>query len=389
MAKKTILKLTAALLLLCIITMPIIANNGLTDATVKSYEDRLSELAAQKQNALDELYTIRNNESDAFAEIYKYDEIIKYNTEMKKLAEGQLDSITIQIETIKSEISKLENDITTQEAAFLERMRAAYMGEEVDYIKLLIGAESLSDVLTKLDYINAVMRYDKEIINTLRDNRTSLEENKQKLEEAEEKQLLRIRELEATIKDNQALSDAKYAYIKKLEQDESKWNEVYAYVAAEEKKIDAELAAYLAELQKKNQMQYVGGQLGWPLEMGVYYYVSSEFGPRTLRGQYDYHYGIDLACANGTNIYAANAGTVLKVDIHWSYGVSVLIDHGGGISTLYAHMSERLVNPGDKVAAGQLIGYVGLTGNTTGYHLHFEVRKDGQVTQPRDYIVLP
>ena len=112
MAKKTILKLTAALLLLCIITMPIIANNGLTDATVKSYEDRLSELAAQKQNALDELYTIRNNESDAFAEIYKYDEIIKYNTEMKKLAEGQLDSITIQIETIKSEISKLENDIT-------------------------------------------------------------------------------------------------------------------------------------------------------------------------------------------------------------------------------------------------------------------------------------
>jgi murein DD-endopeptidase MepM/ murein hydrolase activator NlpD len=67
----------------------------------------------------------------------------------------------------------------------------------------------------------------------------------------------------------------------------------------------------------------------------------------------------------------------------------VLIDHGGGIATLYAHMSERLVNPGDKVAAGQLIGYVGLTGNTTGYHLHFEVRKDGQVTQPRDYIVLP
>jgi len=389
MAKKTILKLTAALLLLCIVTLPILAGSGLTDATVKSYEDRLSELAAQKQNALDELYSIRNNESDAFSEIYKYDEIIKYNTEMKKLAEGQLDTITIQIETIKNDIKNAEKDITVQEAAFLERMRAAYMGEEVDHIKLLFEAEKLSDVLTKLDYINAVLKYDKEIISDLQNNKASLEENKLKLEEAEEKQLLRIKELEATIKDNQALSEAKYSYIQKLKQDESKWNEVYAYISAEEKKIDAELAAYLAELQKKNQMQYVGGQLGWPLEMGVYYYVSSEFGPRTLYGQYDYHYGIDLACANGTNIYAANAGTVLKVDLHWSYGVSVLIDHGGGIATLYAHMSERLVNPGDKVAAGQLIGYVGLTGNTTGYHLHFEVRKDGQVVQPKDYIVLP
>lgn len=389
MAKKTLIKLTAALLLLCIITMPIIAGSGLTDATVKSYEDRLSELAAQKQNALDELYTIRNNESSALAEIYKYDEIIKYNTEMKKLAEGQLDTITIQIETIKNDIKNAEGDIATQEAAFLERMRAAYMGEDIDYIELLLGAESLSDVLTKIDYINAVMRYDREIIEGLRNNKASLEENKQKLEEAEEKQLLRIKELEATIKDNQALSDAKYSYINKLQQDESKWNEVYSYVSAEEKKIDAELAAYLLELQKKNQMQYVGGALGWPLEMGVYYYVSSEFGWRTLRGQADNHYGIDLACANGTNIYAANAGTVLKVDLHWSYGVSVLIDHGGGIATLYAHMSERLVNPGDKVAAGQLIGYVGLTGNTTGYHLHFEVRKDGNVTNPRDYLVFP
>jgi len=306
MAKKTILKLTAALLLLCIVTLPILAGSGLTDATVKSYEDRLSELAAQKQNALDELYSIRNNESDAFSEIYKYDEIIKYNTEMKKLAEGQLDTITIQIETIKNDIKNAEKDITVQEAAFLERMRAAYMGEEVDHIKLLFEAEKLSDVLTKLDYINAVLKYDKEIISDLQNNKASLEENKLKLEEAEEKQLLRIKELEATIKDNQALSEAKYSYIQKLKQDESKWNEVYAYISAEEKKIDAELAAYLAELQKKNQMQYVGGQLGWPLEMGVYYYVSSEFGPRTLYGQYDYHYGIDLACANGTNIYAAN-----------------------------------------------------------------------------------
>ncbi len=389
MVKKIISKLTAVLLLLCIISMPVISGSGLTDATVKSYEERLAELAAQKQQAVNELSEIQASETDAFSEIYKYDEIIKYNTEMKKLAEGQLDTITVQIEDIKSDIAETEALIEKQEAAFLDRMRYTYMEESTDYIELILGAGSLSDVLTKLDYINAILRYDNEIIASLNDNIVKLEESKLKLIDAQETQILRVGELEAVIKDTEALSAQKYAYIQQLRRDESKWNDVYAYTLAEEAKIDAELEAYLAELQRKNQSQYVGGALGWPLELGVYYYVSSEFGPRTLQGSYDNHYGIDLACANGTNIYAANSGKVLKVDLHWSYGVSVLIDHGGGIATLYAHMSERLVSPGDTVSAGQLIGYVGLTGNTTGYHLHFEVRENGQVVNPRNYLVFP
>ncbi len=389
MGRKIISKLTAVLLLLCIISMPVIAGSGLTDATVKSYEERLAEIAAQKQQALNELSAIQANETDAFSEIYKYDEIIKYNTEMKKLAEEQLDAITVQIEGIKDDIAETEALIEKQETAFLERMRYTYMEESTDYIELILGAGSLADVLTKFDYINAILRYDNEVIANLRDNMEKLEESKLKLIEAQETQILRVGELEAVIKDTEALSAQKYAYIQQLRNDESKWNDVYAYTTAEEAKIDAELEAYLAELQRKNQSQYVGGALGWPLELGAYYYVSSEFGPRTLQGSYDNHYGIDLACANGTNIYAANSGKVLKVDLHWSYGVSVLIDHGGGIATLYAHMSERLVNPGDTVTAGQLIGYVGLTGNTTGYHLHFEVRENGQVVNPRNYLVFP
>ena len=103
----------------------------------------------------------------------------------------------------------------------------------------------------------------------------------------------------------------------------------------------------------------------------------------------DFHLGIDLACANGTNVYAANGGTVVKSEMHYSYGNYVLIDHGGGISTLYAHMADRLVSAGDTVAAGQQIGHVGLTGSTNGYHLHFEVCENGSTTEPRNYIVLP
>ena len=114
--------------------------------------------------------------------------------------------------------------------------------------------------------------------------------------------------------------------------------------------------------------------------------MTSWFGWRNLYGVQDYHLGIDLACANGTDVLAFNSGTVLKSEYHWSYGNYVLIDHGGGIATLYAHMSDRWVAAGDTVVSGQQIGNVGLTGNTFGYHLHFEVRENGSVTDPAPYL---
>ena len=131
---------------------------------------------------------------------------------------------------------------------------------------------------------------------------------------------------------------------------------------------------------------YVGGSVSWVLEPGVAYTVSSEQGPRELYGEYDYHLGTDLACPAGTSIHAYNAGTVLISEYHYSYGNYVLIDHGGGLQTLYAHMSERAVSAGDWVESGQVIGYVGMTGSAYGYHLHFEVRENGEVRNPRNYL---
>ena len=134
---------------------------------------------------------------------------------------------------------------------------------------------------------------------------------------------------------------------------------------------------------------YAGGLMQWPLEAGVSYYVSSEYGWRTLYGVEDFHLAIDLACDNGTNVLAAAGGVVLRSEYHASYGNYVLIDHGNGLSTLYAHMSSNNVGVGETVSAGQLIGWVGLTGNTFGYHLHFETRENGSTVNPRNYIALP
>lgn len=131
---------------------------------------------------------------------------------------------------------------------------------------------------------------------------------------------------------------------------------------------------------------YVGGTASWVLESGVAYTVSSEQGWRDLYGTADFHLGTDFACPAGTEIHAYNAGTVLISEYHYSYGNYVLVDHGGGLQTLYAHMSERAVSAGDWVESGQLLGYVGMTGSAYGYHLHFEVRENGEVQNPRNYL---
>ena len=131
---------------------------------------------------------------------------------------------------------------------------------------------------------------------------------------------------------------------------------------------------------------YVGGTASWVLEPGVAYTVSSEQGWRDLYGTADFHLGTDFACPAGTEIHAYNAGTVLISEYHYSYGNYVLVDHGGGMQTLYAHMSERAVSAGDWVESGQLLGYVGMTGSAYGYHLHFEVRENGEVQNPRNYL---
>lgn len=444
--------------------MPTVADdNGLTDATVKSYEDQLTSIVTKQQQALNDLADIRSSKADAGEEIGKYDELLKYNNDMRNLASGELDSLAKQIASNTELISDTEEKLEKQEEAFLERMVAVYMEDDADVFELLFGAGDLTDFLTKIDRVNAIFEYDNNIITELEENRATLKKARTDLEQAEDRQKQRVSDYENAIKQTQQIYDAKLEYMDSLKNDESKLIENYTYLKGLENELNAELEEYLAEVareqerkrkeeeerrrleeearlaaeeaarqqqtQQEQQNQnsqssgwdgtgysidgddsytytdnysygtsyntdgsyytYSGGQLNWPLEPGTAYFISSEQGWRDLYGMSDYHLGLDIACDNGTPVHAAEGGTVLKSESHPSYGEYVLIDHGNGISTLYAHMSSRNVSAGDPVYSGQVIGWVGLTGNTYGYHLHFEVRESGTVVNPRNYVVLP
>ena len=394
--KKFKLKIMSAIIIgsaivgICYPTQITVAADGeLTDATVQSYEDQIADIQRKKDQVLDELASIQTDKSNTWSTITELDKVIEYNNQMKTLAEGQMDELDKSISQKNADIEDKENKIEKQENAFLQRMVDVYMDENSDYIEILLGSESLIDFLTKLDYVNAVFDYDADVITELKANKEALEADKVALDDQLEIQQLRVADYENAIQENQAAYEDKLNYMSNLEENEADWIETYNYNKELEEQLNSELENYLAELQKKSQSVYIGGDVGWPLDANASYYVSSEQGWRDLYGVQDYHLGIDLACANGTDVFAANGGTVLKSEMHWSYGNYVLIDHGGGISTLYAHMSDRLVSAGDTVSAGQIIGHVGLTGNTFGYHLHFEVRENGTVVNPRNYLVFP
>jgi len=385
--KKTGIFLLAAVMLLPILCFAVSA--APTDATVQSYEQQLADLAARSREVEGRLGMIQADLNNAYQTKAYYDELVNLYIQKRNLGQKQLEAIEQQIAAKEADIAKASADLEKQNAAFHDRMVTLYEEGEVSYLGMILGAKSLSDLLARIEMVLTIQAYDKQVMADLEKNRALLETGRQELERSLRMQKEVQASLEADIHSAQTYADASIALMERLEEDEAALRRQYDAFREAEEKLDAELAAYLASLQERENASYVGGELGWPLPLDAYYRVSSEYGWRVLDGRDDFHYGIDLAAYVNTHIYAANAGTVAISGWHDSYGNYVVVNHGGGLSTLYAHMNERKVSAGEKVSKGQLIGLVGTTGYSKGYHLHFEVRINGKHTEPRDYIVLP
>ena len=166
---------------------------------------------------------------------------------------------------------------------------------------------------------------------------------------------------------------------------------VFATTAAEEKPETTDKSEQLTADEEAGKGSDLLKDVCFPLPADVEYSVSAEYGVRSLYGMVDYHRGIDLACPQDTEVHAFSGGTAVISDYHSTYGNYVVIDHGSGLFTLYAHLSDRSVSEGDPVTTGQQIGHVGMTGSAYCCLLHFEVLEEGAPVDPRDYLefILP
>ena len=236
-------------------------------------------------------------------------------------------------------------------------------------------------MLDRFMMVEEIMAYDNAIMDELLATQAQIEQEKAELEEARQKQA----DAKARLKSQQAEVDA---LISQISSQEDELEAMEAKLQAAAKAMDNEIARKERELQAQLAAQGVTivSEKGfkWPSYATT---ITSLFGSRThpVTGRPNNHTGVDIAAAGGTDIWAAKSGVVLTSTYNSSYGNYVVISHANGESTLYAHMSKRLVSEGDKVTQGQTIGLVGTTGSSTGNHLHFEVRLNGQRQDPLNY----
>lgn len=310
-----------------------------------------------------------------------------------------LDQISQSIEQIQQkelEIANQEQVIAEKQAQiderwgdFKDRMQAMQVMHDSGAVAMITSAQSLYDLLTFSTTLQQVSEKDTEVLEEMNQQKAELEAEKQELEQA----MAELESAKAALEDKSdqlsANIQAQDATISKLDADAKAQEQV---VAEKQKLADEAEAAYEQWVQQNASSGSGVCAEGfiWPLPGAGR--VTTEFGAdQWVNGVFSSgHKGIDIAIAGGTPIYAAHNGTVAATTGHWSYGNVVMIDNGDGISTLYAHMqSAAIVSVGQTVTQGQVIGYVGSTGNSSGNHLHFEVRVNGVRQNPRNYISPP
>lgn len=322
-------------------------------------------------------------------------------------AQYNLDKIQAELKTLQEDVSRLEVELEQKTKEYdekydiaCERIVAQYKYGNITYLDVLLNSTSLTELLSNWYMINQVVEADEDFLTELEQEKERIESNKASLEEKKAKVEVQKEQAQRqkTILTNKRndknklisnLTDAE----KQLEQDK----EAVAQKLAEQQEEWRKLAQ-----ANGNGGTYTGGSLGFPLQS--YKRVSSYFGSRgsPLAGGSSYHKGIDLAANGGTPIYAAESGTVISVYtgcVHnygkkkscgcgSGFGNYIMVSHGGGLVTVYAHCATINVGLNQKVSKGATIGTVGSTGASTGYHLHFGVLLNGTYVDPAPYIGL-
>ncbi len=357
----------------------------ITQADIKKLEDKIAANDKKIKEANTKLDSLKGN-------IENYLEIVaqiehKINNIESNIADTKelIEKYELLIDQTQNEIYEREENIATKYADFLDIIRHSYEDGTKSYLEILFDSDGLVDFLSRVDHLGTIISYEQTVLDSLEIEIKDLNSLKDTLEDAKEQtrtlgdfQTKSEQELKASLKEAED-------QLKKLNSDKTALEKVKKQALALEKQLDKDLAELIKKYQEQ-QKEEANKKLLWPVDP-VNKRISSPYGKRIVFGERDVHTGIDIVGPGsgdiaGDNIYASADGTVLISKYNDSYGNYVVIDHGGKISTCYAHMSKRAVKAGDKVKRGQVIGYVGKTGSSTGYHLHFEVRVNGEKTDP-------
>ena len=392
MNKKTqriIVIIVAAALLLSVMlpVLSVFAQAGVTKSDIQNIKNELSDIQAQKKEAEDRLKSIRNDLSKAKEQVELIQNQVLLTEQEINASQAMLDQYDSQIAVKESEIAELERQEEEQYQEFYQQVRWMEETGGVNYLSILFEANSFADMLDQAMLIGAIMEYSNGIIEKLKATQRDLDMAREALQTDRDAQALVQQDLEAKRDELENKRGQAQQLLNQIAASESEYAKEAKELADSEAKINKELkdaerkyAAQLAalEAQQNANINMTSGDWYWPLPGR--YKISSLFGGRIdpINGRRDNHTGTDIPAPGGTPIYAAKDGVVTTVNANKnasSYGYYCIISHGSGYATLYAHQNQvPIVQEGQTVSKGQVIGYVGTTGRSTGNHLHFELR---------------
>ncbi len=378
MCKKTISIIMAFVLMVCVCAF---------SPTAASTKDQIAELERKQEAIKQQIASLQND--------------INKQEKLKKPLQDQIDNLQAQIDIYNNEITgyeneiselkekqgKIEADLEAKKDLFLQRVRALYISGSVNtQLSILLGADDFSNFLYQDQVLESITKHDNKIMEELQKDIDALEKVKKGIDE----KIAAVDKVKSVVVSKQSiLNDSVKQYnaiIGKLESQQSTLKGTLKEYQNQIDKLEQEINGTINSSSSSN-IKYDGSKFKWPCPN--YYYISSPFGPRWGRN----HNGIDIA---GSAIYgkpivaAADGQVTLSSYNSGGYGNYVMINHGKDSSgtnytTVYAHMSSRAVSAGKYVTKGQIIGYVGSTGYSTGPHLHFEIRVNGTPKNPMNW----
>ncbi len=384
--KRFLAMILAVILGFSVFILPVYADSS-DDA-----REKLQQIREQSREITEKLSLNRQEQNTITADIKEIDADITATQKEVDILANNIDELEDNIDLLQDEIDVLETKLVKQQAVLGDRLIYMFEAGDITYLEVLLGAQDFQDFLTRMDLVNSIVNQDKTLISSVQDDKKTLDvkvadlDNQRKsLEESRRSQ----KEKAAQLKNSKEEKDQ---YVKQLESDASTYEQELNELEATSR----ELASQISQAQqstdysapKPDGTAYVVGTgvYGWPCP--GHGDITSEYGMRLhpVLGYYKLHTGVDIGAPEGASIVAADSGTVISAGWQGGYGNCVIIDHGSGMSTLYAHQSEILVSEGQSVRQGETIGLVGSTGYSTGAHLHFEVRVNGDPVDPMGYL---
>ena len=353
-------------------------------ALADDLEDQLADLQRQAEEQQAKTNEASAKVEDVSERLRQIQEELRVATAEYKEVKGQLDSVEDKISDNTELLQKTEADLKVKNKKLQQRVRDIYINGQISYVDVLFGAKDFADLMTRMDVLKRIIKHDYDLIMKVKEEKVTVENTRAQLEKDKA-------EAEVLVADAQA----KKAKVEDKESEQQVLLDQAIYDRDTSERMYEEIMAAsqeVANMIRRSQMSSAGysgapagaGGMIWPISGPI----TSEFGWRThpIFGTARFHSGLDIGGDYGMPIYAAASGTVIYAGWISGYGNAVIIDHGGGVTTLYGHNDSLNVSEGENVAQGQVIAMCGSTGNSTGPHCHFEVRENGEPVSPYGYL---